>query len=55
MAFQEPDERESKILKRNLMDPGEFSVILSGEDFIILKMHKSGDTIRIERGDKPWK
>ena len=52
--FSVPDTWESEIIRRNGMNPDEYSVILSGEDFLVLLCHKSRDTIHIRKGEKKW-
>ena len=54
MKFTEPDAWERGILQRNGIDPQEVSVMTGGEDYLIVKYHRTGDSIRIDQGDRPW-
>lgn len=54
MAFREPTARERRIMIRNEIDPNEVSVMIAGDDYIVAINHRSRDTIRIERGERPW-
>lgn len=52
--FEVPDELQRRIIRKNGMNPEEYSVILAGDDFLLLLCHKSRDTVRIDRGDRRW-
>lgn len=53
-SFTVPDARQTKILRENHMDPQEYGVVLSGDDYIILLCYSTRCTIRIDRGDRKW-
>lgn len=53
--YRVPDDRESKIIRENGMNPDMVAVMLRGESFLILLNYKTRCTIRIDRGDRVWK
>ena len=54
MKCREPDARELEIIRRNGIDPNEVAVVLSAEEYIVLLVFRTRDTITINRGDKLW-
>lgn len=48
------NEREEKILRENGMDPSEYGVIHSEDDYIRFLCYKTRDIVQISKGDRPW-
>lgn len=48
------DDREQEILRRNGMNPGEYAVMGSGEDWLRVLCYKSRDVILLNQGDRRW-
>ena len=47
-------EQEERILRENRLEPGEYGVLHSDEDFIRLLCYKTRDDVTIRKGDRPW-
>lgn len=54
MSFTEPNEGQKQIIQANGIRLDAVSVVHDAGDFIVLKHHKSGDSIIINQGDKKW-
>lgn len=50
-----PNEQEQRILRENLLDPGEYGVIHSDETTIRLLCYITRDIIEIRKGNRPWR
>lgn len=53
--FRVPDAQESRIITENGLNPDSVAVMLRGDDFLLLLHYRTRCTIRINRGDRPWK
>lgn len=49
-----PNERDAAVLRRNGIDPDEVVVVLSNQTVIICRVYRTGDTIRIDQGERRW-
>lgn len=54
MKVQIPNERETRIMKENGLDPKEYGVTYQGEKRICLLCYKTRDEIEIRKGDRKW-
>ena len=52
--FRVPTEAEKEVIRRNKIDPEGVAVTYSSDNTIRLLVHKTRDTITINRGEKKW-
>ena len=54
MNYRIPTKREREIMKNNCLDPEEYAVVRSGEDWLHLHCYRTRDDILLYQGDRKW-
>lgn len=52
--YKAADEQQARIIRENGMDPEEYSVMASGNAYIQLLSHSTGNVMTIRKGDRSW-
>ncbi len=52
--YHVPDDRQTKIIIENGMDPKEYAVISAENDCLHLLCYKTRDQVIIRKGDRAW-